>query len=85
MLEATGFEVLERGCVVSPMEPPDAEPAWRALAGQEPAVPALRHGDPAAPRRGVLAATDRCSDHRGLDRLRNDHQFVIVQRPRRNR
>jgi hypothetical protein len=85
MLEATGFEVLERGCLVSPMESPDAEPAWRTLTGHGPAVPALRHGDPAAPRRDVLAAVDRCSDHRWVYRLRNDHQFVIAQRPRWNR
>jgi hypothetical protein len=39
MLEVTGFEVLERGCLVSPMESPDAEPAWQALAGQEPRTP----------------------------------------------
>jgi hypothetical protein len=54
MLEAAGFEVLERGCLVSTMEWPDAELAWRALASQGPAVPALRQGNHAALRRDVL-------------------------------
>jgi hypothetical protein len=81
MLEAAGFEVLERGCLVSTMEWPDAELAWHALASQGPAVPALRHGDLPCCAATSSRPSTAVATHRGVYRLRNDHQFLIAQRP----
>ncbi len=81
MLRDAGFDVVERGSRVSTIEWPDADTAWRAVTSTGPAVPALRHGDRDALRRDVLAAIEPCRDHRGVYRLRNDHQFVIARRP----
>ncbi|KAB2347768.1 class I SAM-dependent methyltransferase [Actinomadura rudentiformis] len=81
MLGHAGFDVLEQGRRVSTIEWPDPDIAWRALASTGPAVPALRHGDPAAVRRDVLAAIEPCRDENGIYRFRNDHRFVIAQKP----
>jgi SAM-dependent methyltransferase len=81
MLLASGFEIVERGQRVSLIEWPDAEIAWRALSSVGPAVPALRNGDIDAIKRDVLAAIEPCLDERGIYRFRNDHQFVIAQKP----
>jgi hypothetical protein len=83
MLEGAGFDVLERGQRVSTVEWPDPEIAWRALSSVGPAVPALRHGNPADLRHAVLAAAEPCRDERGVYRFRNDHQFVIARKPAR--
>ena len=81
MLEATGFEVVERGSRISTIEWPDAEIAWRAVTSMGPAVPALTHGDVDAIKREVLDALESCRDDRGIYRFRNDHQFVIARKP----
>jgi SAM-dependent methyltransferase len=81
MLVASGFEIIERGQRVSLIEWPDAEIAWRALSSVGPAVPALRHGDIEAIKRDVLAAIEPCRDDRGIYRFRNDHQFVVAEKP----
>jgi SAM-dependent methyltransferase len=81
MLEASGFEVVERGGRVSVIEWPDAEIAWRALSSVGPAVPALRNGDVAQIKAEVLDALESCRDDRGIYRFCNDHQFVIARKP----
>lgn len=81
MLEASGFEVLERGQRIAHQEWPDAETAWRAITSVGPAVPALRNGDVDEIRTEVLAAMEPCRDERGIYRFRNDHQFVIARKP----
>jgi SAM-dependent methyltransferase len=80
MLGHAGFDVLERDRRVSTIEWPDPEIAWRALSSTGPAVPALRHGDPAALRRDVLAAIETCRDDSGIYRFRNDHHFVLARK-----
>ena len=62
MLTDSGFDVLERGARVSIIEWPDADLAWRAVSSVGPAVPALRHTDPAIVRAAVLEAIDHCRD-----------------------
>jgi SAM-dependent methyltransferase len=79
MLTASGFEVLERGARVSIIEWPDPDVAWRALSSVGPAVPALRHTDPAIVRDAVLEAIDHCRDRSGVYRFENDHHFVIAR------
>ncbi len=81
MLVASGFRLVRRDRRISVVEWPDAELAWRALSSVGPAVPALRHGDLDAIRGDVLAALEPCRDERGIYRFRNDHQFVIAERP----
>jgi SAM-dependent methyltransferase len=81
MLTTAGFAAIERGQRTSVIEWPDRELAWRALASIGPAVPALAHGDVDAIERDVLAALEPCRDERGIYRFRNDHHFVIAQRP----
>jgi SAM-dependent methyltransferase len=81
MLVASGFEVVDRGQVISTIEWPDPETAWRAVSSIGPAVPALRHGDTDAIRSDVLSAIESCRDERGIYRFRNDHRFVIAHRP----
>ncbi len=81
MLADAGFDVLERGARVSTIEWPDADVAWRALSSTGPAVPALRHSDPATVREAVLAAIEHCRDRNGGYRFRGDHQFVIARKP----
>lgn len=81
MLEASGFDVVERGQRISTIEWPDAEIAWRAIASIGPAVPALEHGDIDAIKADVLTAIESCRDRRGIYRFRNDHQFVIARKP----
>ncbi len=81
MLEASGFEVLERGERISVIEWPDEGIAWRALSSLGPAVPALRNGDVDQIRHEVLTALASCLDAHGVYRFRNDHQFVIAQKP----
>ncbi len=80
MLEASGFEVLERGQRVSVIEWPDAELAWRAVSSVGPAVPALRTGDVAQIKAEVLTALESCLDDRGMYRFCNDHQFVMARK-----
>jgi SAM-dependent methyltransferase len=81
MLTTARFGVIERGQRTSVIEWPDPELAWRGLASLGPAVPALAHGDVDAIKRDVLAALEPCRDERGIYRFRNDHHFVIAQRP----
>lgn len=81
MLTTAGFGVIERGQRTSVIEWPDPDVAWRSLASVGPAVPALAHGDVDAIKRDALAALEPCRDERGIYRLRNDHHFVIAQRP----
>lgn len=83
MLQDVGGDVRKRASLIATMEWADADIAWRALASQGPAVPAGRHGEPAALRHEVLAPIARCRYHRGAYRLRNDHQFGIAHRGRR--
>ena len=80
MLSDAGFDVLERGTRVSVIEWPDAELAWRAVSSVGPAVPALRHTDPAIVKAAVLESIDHCRDERGAYRFRNDHHFVIARK-----
>ncbi|MEP7046188.1 MAG: class I SAM-dependent methyltransferase [Ilumatobacteraceae bacterium] len=84
MLYESGFDVLERGARVSMIEWPDAELAWRALSSVGPAVPALRHTDPAIVREAVLEAIRHCRDDRGAYRFQNDHHFVIARKAAAN-
>jgi ubiquinone/menaquinone biosynthesis C-methylase UbiE len=84
MLESSGFSVLERGGRISTMEWPDADIAWRAISSVGPAVPALRSNDPAVLRDAVLTALEACRDPRGVYRTRNDHQFVVAEKPGRH-
>jgi hypothetical protein len=81
MLEASGFEILERGQRVSTLEWPDEQIAWRAVASIGPAVPALAHGDADAIKREVMSALEACRNDRRNFRFRNDHQFVIARKP----
>ena len=81
MLQASGFEVLERGGRMSVIEWPDDELAWRAISSLGPAVPALRTNDEALLRREVLEALESCRDQRGIYRARSDQQFVIARKP----
>jgi len=81
MLEASGFEVVERGQRISTIEWPDAEIAWRAVASLGPAVPALARGDVESIRAEVIAALGSCQDGRGIYRFRNDQQFVVARKP----
>jgi hypothetical protein len=77
MLTASGFDVVRRGALVSTIEWPDADIAWRALSIGGPMAPVLRAGDVEVIRRDVLAAIDHRRDRRCVYHLRNDHQFVI--------
>jgi SAM-dependent methyltransferase len=81
MLAEAGFEVLERGARVSVIEWADAELAWRAVSSIGPAVPALRHSDPAVVKEAALEAIDHCRDDRRAYRFQNDHHFVIARKP----
>jgi hypothetical protein len=81
MLEASGFDVVERGARVAMVEWPDAEIAWRAIRSLGPAAPALRAHDTAQLRREVFEALAPCRDDRGVYRTRADHQFVIARKP----
>ena len=82
MLEASGFEVLERDARVSVLEWPDAAIAWRAISSVGPAAPALSTNDPAMLQREILAVLESRRDWLGVYRLRSDHQFVIARKPR---
>ncbi len=84
MLTASGFDIVERGRRDSLVEWPDEETAWRAVASIGPAVPALRTGDVEAIRRDILTALEPSRDEYGIYRFRNDHQFVIAQKPLRS-
>lgn len=81
MLEDSGFVVIERGQRVSTIEWPDADIACRALLSVGPAVPAMRHGDPAAIRSDLVDALAPCRQDDGSYRFCNDHQFVIATKP----
>lgn len=81
MLNDAGFDFVTRGSRVSTIEFPDSELAWRALTSTGPAYPALQRCDRATLRREVLEAIEPCRDERGVYRFRNDHQFVIGQKP----
>ncbi|MEU5877002.1 methyltransferase domain-containing protein [Spirillospora sp. NPDC047279] len=81
MLVNAGFEVLEQGRCVSTIEWPDPDTAWRALASTGPAVPALRHGDPAEIKQEVLTAIAPCRDENGIYRFRNDHRYALAKAP----
>jgi SAM-dependent methyltransferase len=80
MLTASGFEVESRTSLVSTVEWPDADIAWRALRSVGPIVPALAGSDEELVRRDVLAAVDHCRDRHGIYRFRNDHQIVVARR-----
>jgi len=81
MLVDAGFGVLERGARVSTLEWPDAEIAWRALASIGPAVPAIRQAGREHMKGEVLRAIRDCEGRDGAYRFRNDHQFVIAEKP----
>lgn len=81
MLEAAGFEILERGARTSTIEWADDETAWRAMSSVGPAVPALDNVGADVLRPQLLDALASVRDRRGIYRLRNDHQFVIAQKP----
>ena len=81
MLQANGFEVLERGNRISVMEFPDDEIAWRAISSLGPAQPALRTHDVAQLKRQVFDALAPFRDGRGMYRTRSDQQFVIARKP----
>ena len=81
MLVDAGFDVLERGARVSTLEWPDAEIAWRALASIGPAVPAIRQAGREHMKGEVLRAIRDCEGRDGAYRFRNDHQFVIAEKP----
>jgi SAM-dependent methyltransferase len=81
MLQANGFEVLERGKRVSVIEFPDDEIAWRAISSLGPGQPALRTNDVALLKREVLDALAPLRDSRGVYRARSDQQFVIARKP----
>ena len=81
MMDAAGFEIIERGARVSCIEWPDGEIAWRAVSSIGPAVPALECGDVDVIRSEVMAALDGCRGPSGIYRFRNDHQFVIAAKP----
>lgn len=83
MLEAAGFEVLERSSRVSTVEWPDSETAWRAIASIGPAVPALVHVGVDVLRPQVLEALEPCRDAYGMYHFRNDHPFVVARKPER--
>ena len=81
MLEASGFDVVERGQRISTLEWPDAEIAWRAIVSLGPAVPVLTHADVDNIKEEVIASLASCRDGRGIYRFRNDHRFVIARKP----
>ncbi|GAA1478703.1 class I SAM-dependent methyltransferase [Nocardioides aestuarii] len=82
MLEASGFEVLERGSRMSTVEWPDADTAWRAVSSVGPAVPALQHAGADVLRPLVMEVLERTRDEHGIFRFRNDQEYVVAQRPR---
>ena len=82
MLDASGFEVVERG----ERDLGDRVARRRdRVAGHRRASarrsPRSTHGDVDAIKRDVLAALESCRDDRGIYRFRNDHQFVIARKP----
>jgi len=80
MLEAAGFETIERGTRLSTLEWPDEEIAWRALRSIGPIVPALRGSDPDAVRRDALAAIEHCRRDDGGYRFENVQCFVVARK-----
>ena len=80
MLTEAGFEVVERGGLVSTIEWPDPDTAWRALSSIGPAVPALERAGADTLRPLVLDAIEGCRDEFGMYHFRNDHQFVIAEK-----
>ncbi len=80
MLTASGFDVVERCGLVSTIEWPDPDTAWRAISSIGPAVPALAQAGAARLRPLVLDALDDCRDEFGMYHFRNDHQFVIAEK-----
>ena len=81
MLEAGGFDVIERGERVSTVEWPDDETAWRAISSVGPAVPALELVGEDVLRPQVMEAMADIRDRHGIYRFRNDQQFVIARKP----
>ena len=80
MLEAAGFEIIERGHRLSILEWPDDETAWRAISSVGPAVPALEHVGAETLRPLVLEALASCRDDCGIYRFRNRQEFVIAEK-----
>ncbi len=80
MLEAAGFEIIERDHRLSVLEWPDDETAWRAISSVGPAVPALRHVGAEVLRPLVLETLANCRDDSGIYRFRNRQEFVIAQK-----
>jgi len=81
MLESAGFGVIERGQRISMVERPDEKTAWRAVSSLGPAVPALELAAADVLRPLVLEALSACRRRAGVFRIRNDHWFVIAERP----
>lgn len=81
MLETGGFVDVERGGLITMIEWPDPETAWRALSSVGPAQPALEAVGADVLRTAVLEALSVCRDDDGIYRLRNDHQFVTARHP----
>lgn len=80
MLEAAGFDIVERGHRLSVVEWPDDDTAWRAISSVGPAVPALEHVGADMLRPIVLETLASCRDDYGIYRFRNRHEFVIAEK-----
>ena len=81
MLAGAGFVAAVRTSVVSVVEWPDADIAYRALTSTGPSLPALESADPEQLRAEVMAAVEPCRDRSGIYRFRNDHQIVVARKP----
>ena len=82
MLEAAGFEVVDRGHRLSVLEWPDDETAWRAMSSVGPAVPALELVGAEVLRPLVLETLAGCRDQFGIYRFCNRQEFVIAEKTR---
>lgn len=80
MLEAAGFDIIERDHRLSVLEWPDDETAWRAISSVGPAVPALEHVGAEVLRPLVLETLAGCRDQYGIYRFRNRQEFVIAEK-----
>jgi SAM-dependent methyltransferase len=80
MLEAAGFEIIERDHRLSVLEWPDEETAWRAISSVGPGVPALEHVGAEVLRPLVLETLAGCRDQYGIYRFRNRQEFVIAEK-----
>ena len=82
MLEAAGFEIVDRDHRLTVLEWPDDETAWRAISSVGPAVPALEHVGVDVLRPLVLESLARCRDEYGIYRFVNRQEFVIAEKAR---